>query len=342
MSHLPLDPDDPRLTAYALGEMPSAEVDEFAALLAESPAAQRELASLSEMADLLSTGLKLECENTPTTRRGLVLLDGPAAANVVSGNFRSTRRWAIGAMAAAFAAVLGVSALMINQNSGPAEFVYSASPISADMLAEAPTLVLTSGTGNAAPAIVLGDDLGSVSDLETILDGGAETGLVDASYIEAASASRFSNPQAQFVSYRPDSYLPPVGHVSEDRGRHLIEHRLAGSRLALNGQGVQLGSGGAVLVSGFVPMDGGVNGIGFETTGISGQSLPVALAETGDSVAADGQEILADMKAMQEELTRVIEVLGARGTDPEEQARLKRVLRETRRLTGEVQRKLSE
>lgn len=59
-SDAPLSPDDPRLSAYLLGELPADEALVFEAQLRQSPAAREELEELRAMCDLLRDSLEGE------------------------------------------------------------------------------------------------------------------------------------------------------------------------------------------------------------------------------------------------------------------------------------------
>ena len=63
MSLEPIDPDDPQLTAYALGEFPASKSASFEARLAISPLAKLELAAIRDFSGMLTTGLKREWES---------------------------------------------------------------------------------------------------------------------------------------------------------------------------------------------------------------------------------------------------------------------------------------
>ncbi len=63
MNREPINPEDPDLTAYALGEMSSSARVEFEARLKSSPEVQAELKSISQMMSLLSNDLRAEWEN---------------------------------------------------------------------------------------------------------------------------------------------------------------------------------------------------------------------------------------------------------------------------------------
>ena len=57
---MPFDPDDPRLTAYALGELDAADRAEVEALLADSPEARRFVEEIRATARLLTEQLHQE------------------------------------------------------------------------------------------------------------------------------------------------------------------------------------------------------------------------------------------------------------------------------------------
>lgn len=62
MSLEPIDPDDPQLTAYALGEFSAAKAASFEARLAISPLAKLELAATRDLSSMLTTGFKRDWE----------------------------------------------------------------------------------------------------------------------------------------------------------------------------------------------------------------------------------------------------------------------------------------
>ncbi len=77
MNREPVNPDDPQLTAYALGEMPAHEAVEFEARLKSSPLAKAELEEMSDIVSMLSVGLKKEWENQSPTATQEVSIDDP-------------------------------------------------------------------------------------------------------------------------------------------------------------------------------------------------------------------------------------------------------------------------
>ena len=60
MSDNLLHPDDPRLTAYALGELDPTEQHEIERLLADAPAARAAVQEIRDLAGLLTTEFRLE------------------------------------------------------------------------------------------------------------------------------------------------------------------------------------------------------------------------------------------------------------------------------------------
>lgn len=61
----PLDPDDPRLSAFVLGELPADEALIISAKLRHSPEARAEVEAMQEMADLLRDSFAGELEDAP-------------------------------------------------------------------------------------------------------------------------------------------------------------------------------------------------------------------------------------------------------------------------------------
>lgn len=79
MSENQLLPDDPRLTAYALGELDPTEVKAVEQLLAASPAAQCALQEIRELAGLLTSELRDEPAPALTETQRAAILGGSAA-----------------------------------------------------------------------------------------------------------------------------------------------------------------------------------------------------------------------------------------------------------------------
>jgi Ca-activated chloride channel family protein len=79
----PLSPEDPRLTLYALGEMPAAERAGFEQQLAQDPAAQQIVAEIRAMAGIVTAAL--EQEPVETAKPAGKILRFPQAYFMISG-----------------------------------------------------------------------------------------------------------------------------------------------------------------------------------------------------------------------------------------------------------------
>ena len=89
MSRDQLPKDDPRLTAYALGELDPSERETFARLLADSPEAQSAVREIGELAGKLATELRQEpAPALSAEQRTAILVAGRATAQAahVPGN----------------------------------------------------------------------------------------------------------------------------------------------------------------------------------------------------------------------------------------------------------------
>ena len=116
MNRESINPDDPQMTAYALGELSVAEAAEFESRLKDSPMARAELSSMREIMGLLSEGLRGEWEVT-SARPTLKLLDPVQvedSAVIVQGDFRPVRRYF--AAAAAVAAMMLVGGMVVSNS----------------------------------------------------------------------------------------------------------------------------------------------------------------------------------------------------------------------------------
>ena len=82
-----LTDNDPRLTAYALGEMPLEEMAEMEQLLKEQPELQKEVASVDALSVMLASGLnKPEAVKLSPSQRSAIYQSGrsPKAEDVES------------------------------------------------------------------------------------------------------------------------------------------------------------------------------------------------------------------------------------------------------------------
>lgn len=109
MSENQLLPEDPRLTAYALGELDPTEQETFERLLADSPAAQAALREIRELAGLLTTELRQEPALTLTSDQRTAILEGNVAT-VAPPPVKATR--ALNRWISRFAALATMAALV--------------------------------------------------------------------------------------------------------------------------------------------------------------------------------------------------------------------------------------
>ncbi|UQA60125.1 vWA domain-containing protein [Polyangium aurulentum] len=106
-----IDKDDPRLGAYALGEMPEEEARAFEAELEKSPEAQAEVEMLREMAGLLRDGLKKGPETLSRNQRAAIEEEANGRKNEKSA---LRRRLATGfVVAASFTVIAAMSLDMV-------------------------------------------------------------------------------------------------------------------------------------------------------------------------------------------------------------------------------------
>tara|TARA_R110000850_G_scaffold256505_2_gene382407 strand:- start:3741 stop:4865 length:1125 start_codon:yes stop_codon:yes gene_type:complete len=85
MNREPVNPDDPQLTAYALGEMSVAETIEFETRLEMSPLARRELESMADLTSMLKVGLNHEWQVESTALMSEVSSDDPQLTDYALG-----------------------------------------------------------------------------------------------------------------------------------------------------------------------------------------------------------------------------------------------------------------
>ncbi|MDF2377315.1 MAG: hypothetical protein P1U81_13810 [Verrucomicrobiales bacterium] len=263
MNREPVNPDDPQLTAYALGEMTLSERAEFDVKLEVSPSAKSELESMEEIMGLLSKGLKSEwCRELHEPN--LEVLPSIEAGKVIAPvQFNQSRR-AISAIAAAVAAMCLVGAAVFTR-SGGVEVAESDAVSGASLLDVVDPLMMAgvSGVENAVhvPQLFLAeevDDLASLNLVENLEDLNAP---VDASYLDANSIvpASLGNSSGDSIrtqlpapsrADRVDSYLPPVesGVVRYGIETGLIEGRIMNSM-------VSAGQSSRVFVRGYVSMD---------------------------------------------------------------------------------------
>jgi hypothetical protein len=345
MHREPVNPDDPQMTAYALGELTIAEAAEFEARLQDSPKARRELAEMRQVMSLLSEGLRGEWQGEAPVK-GLrvfepVLLPEPAPDSVIiEGRFRPVRR-SLAAAAAVAAILLFGAAALVSQRSG----LLDGNPVK--MLATVENPVASSLAGSLpvsslhVPQLLLADEIEDPSSLDLVGGGDAEHLPVDASYLESdaiipasfhptgGGVRLFSSDRAVTLD-RVDSYLPPLGGLSTMRNpaTGMIERRL--------GRGLKEGAApsSSVLVSGYVTMGGGESGAprvqsGFRPVSISGN--PVVNEESD-------LRLLADLNGLKKDLSVMINEMPSHS---EERAGLERALERSERIASQLKRELA-
>lgn len=326
MTREPVNPDDPQMSAYALGELSVAEMAEFEARLQDSPNARRELAEMQEMMSLLGVGLRKEWETelrSPSLHLFKPTPEGSAV--VITGNFRSMKRsYAVAAVAAGLALVGAALFQLQRGQEQPSTGVVSIDK-TWDSVAEAAVLHV--------PQLLLAEEVDDLSSFDFVEGSDASLSRLDASYLEAEKVVPASfHPQGaavrSFLSDRSgldrvDSYLPPIGGFTV---RHFPKTGMIENRAI---RGPVEGSGSRVLVSGFVTMGGGETTArflgGFQPVAFSGNPV---VNEEGDS------RLLADLNGLQRELSEVIADLPR---DAEKRADLERALERSRRIADQLE-----
>ncbi len=324
-----INPDDPQMTAYALGELSVAEAAEFEVRLQSSPMAQAELSSMREIMDLLNDGLRGEWQGG-SQRPELKLLD-PISSDrtvVVEGNFRPVRRHF--AAAAAVAGMMFVGGMVVTTQKGRE---VAGEP-------NVPAVMSLASTGDApsvhVPQLFLAEEIGDISLLD-LADESTVSSPIDASYLDAGQVIPASfvpgSGQLRVVSdrgdlERVDSYLPPLSEYRFGRSLKtgMIEKRLNAGPLAK----ADARWGDSVLVSGYVTMGGAPQEessrvlAGFRPVSISGN--PVVNEE------ADLQ-LLSDLNGLQKDLS---EVISGMSKDAAERSVLEGILEKNRRVISQL------
>lgn len=343
MHREPVNPDDPQMTAYALGELSVAEAAEFEARLQDSPNARRELSEMREIMSLLSDGLRGEWQGERKAEElrlfEPVLLPSPERGSVIiEGQFRPVRR-SFAAAAAVAAIFLVGSAVFVSQRSGLFEGGGSGL---AQVTQPGATQLSVAAAGSAlhVPQLLLAEEIEDPSTLDLVDGVDASRLPVDASYLEAdavipasfqptGSGSRLFSVDRPQSFDRIDSYLPPVGGFSSLRNptTGMIERRL--------GRGVQEGASpsSSVLVSGYVTMDGSNHAPRF-----AGGFRPVSIS--GNPVVNEESDLrlLADLNGLKKDLSVMIDELP---TQSEERASLERALERSERIASQLKRELA-
>jgi hypothetical protein len=329
-----INPDDPQMTAYALGELSVAEAAEFEARLQSSPMAQAELSSMREIMDLLNDGLRGEWQ-AGLKRPELKLLDpvSPDRSVIIEGNFRPVRRNF--AIAAAVAGMLLVGGMVVTSEKGREVAAGAGQPsvMSLAAIGETPSVHV--------PQLFLAEEVEDISRLE-LADESLVSSPIDASYLDAGQvipASFVPGSGSLKVASdrgdleRVDSYLPPLSdfHFGRSLKTGMIEKRLNSGSLAE----VDARRSGSVFVSGYVTMGAAAQQennrvlAGFRPVSISGNPL---VNEEADL------QLLADLNGLQKDLSEVIKGM------PENSAErpvLEGILEKNRRLISQLKLELT-
>ena len=113
-----IEPNDPRLTAYALGELEAEDLASFEALLAEDEAARSELSAIRQTTALLTNELQSDDVQLSTERRARIESALPSKQPAKVSLLRKKSFWAISAVAAALPLTL-VALATLNQRAAP-------------------------------------------------------------------------------------------------------------------------------------------------------------------------------------------------------------------------------
>lgn len=330
MNREPVNPDDPQMTAYALGELSVAEAVEFEARLQDSPQARRELAEMRVVMSLLGEGLRNEwqSESDRPLLRLLEPVSGSAgsAAVIVEGRFRPVRqRFAAAAAVAAMLLVGGIAAMNWKDRA-------TGSAVGGDLAAN--SQVLLSPEAAHVPQLLLAEEVGDLSSLDFV-DGDDLAGpMIDATYLEADSSIIPASFQPGVAGARGgagdrvDSYLPPVGGISPAWGgaTGMIERRL-------DRGGAKATRSESVLVSGYVTMDGGAS-----APRLLGSFRPVSIS--GNPVVNEESDLrlLADLNGLRKELSEVLEAMP---DDAPGRSELERIFERSQRVVAQLKQEIA-
>lgn len=349
MNREPINPDDPQMSAYALGELSVAEAAEFEIRLQDSPLARAELTSMREIMGLLSKGLREEWKDG-ASHPALTLLEpfsGGARSTVVVGEFRPVKRGL--ASAAAVAAVLAVGSVSFFNRSERTE----TAPAPLLSVSEVPSVIepvilaASPAVASHVPRLFLAEEVDDVAALDLAVDSDDLGTRVDPSYLDSnhlipagfapgTAQGRVISPERSQVFDRVDSYLPPLSGLASSRGvsTGMIETRLGRDKARSNG--APRGDG-SVFVSGYVTMGGGSYAPASFDGGVQG-FRPVSISSNPVADDEVSLQILADLNGLEKELSELFEEL------PDEsagKADLERILEKSRKVVSQLQTEFS-
>jgi len=329
MQRQPIDLDDPQLTAYALGEMPTQEIAEFELRLEDSPLAKKELMAMKDVMSLLGEGLEKEW---------MMKLDQPVSEDVEAegviafqpaAKTKSSYRkvWGMGA-AAACAALIAVGA-MLSDRSVDKEAV-SGGWASVDESAVLNSVDSTDVEPETAqirvPTLFLAEELrGMEEDIPSVNAGYLEEGrIIKASFQPHSSSQPTSSSDGidplwlkqQFE--RVDSYLPPVtdGNVSFEMKTGSYDGRPAKTYLVADRRNHTNGTS-SVFVRGVVTLEGELGQIDMDAVGtqlLAGFDPALVSESSEGTFSADlesGKAVALQFSELQSELSGVVKELSS-------------------------------
>lgn len=275
-----IDKNDPRLTAYALGELDAAESAAFAAALANEPAAQAEVNDIRRAADDLR--LALADEGTPAlTEQQREAIRGSAARGLADGHFGRLRLlyWTLAAAAACVAISTFISP-RTGRGARPLSLAQHQAP--ASPTAPASAAEPESGTTDEARAkrvLAVAERGASAAAMEALLTKDAAPAAAPALPALAAADERAYADTDKLAETLPEPLIQPApGAAPAAAGRQAVARGnadAAARRLSLPALGV------AVADTADAPSPGAALR---EDTAVPDQGLPDPLA---DAVAAN-------------------------------------------------------
>ncbi len=230
----PISEDDPRITAYALGEMNGVERDEFEAELQRNPALQREVADIQAAGAMLSAELKQEKPLRLASHRRTVIDAEVKKAVAIdltpSARFRLSLRWRplhkVGAAAAVMlcAAMLWIASARSQENKRVAEahaLIRRLHEAIGRYVADHHQLPPDTGFGLAPDSVAQGAgktyDAGSL--WRCLSKQTQENGKTFGPYIQfsASELTAYQDPVKGASFYVADPWGTPIGYVGDAR-----------------------------------------------------------------------------------------------------------------------------
>jgi Ca-activated chloride channel family protein len=256
------DPNDPRLTAYALGELAGAQHAEVVALLADCAESRKYVEEVRAMAQLLTESLHQEPSPglSPEHRRAIEVELEPAAPIVV----KARTRWVPLLSFAAAAGICGVAASLLL----PARQAAREAARKDTMLAlneAVPAAKLKRGVSGVAPRAEFAKSAARGANGITVVDGSAST-----YYAAPATVAPASGAPAGARSY---AFSPDGAQVARD-GRMPSKPAAAPAAPAISAGGAQAQAVGQFGIRSDKPSSGMGGGMGGMGGGMGGMGMP--------------------------------------------------------------------